>query len=59
MYEALFAVHTGYLNISASLATLLSAHLVDILYAPWVSSSFAFLVQVCPAVLLMSNRIAC
>ncbi len=57
-YRALFAVHTGYLNLSASLATLFSVHPVDLAYAPWVSSAFALLIQLCPALLLLSGAIA-
>ena len=56
-YDALFAVHSGYLNLSASLATLLAAHLVPLEFAPLVSTGFALFVQLCPAFLLITGRV--
>jgi hypothetical protein len=56
-YDALFAVHTGYLNLAASIATLLAARIVPIEQAPWVSSGFALLLQLCPPLLLLTSRL--
>ena len=56
-YEALFAVHTGYLNLAASIATLLAARVVPIEQAPWVSTALALLVQLCPPLLLLTSGI--
>ena len=56
-YDALFAVHSGYLNLSASVATLLAVYLVPLEFAPLVSTSFALLVQLCPAFLLITGRV--
>lgn len=55
--DALFAVHTGYLNLSASIATLLAVHLVPLAAAPWVSTGFAWLIQLCPAALLLTGQV--
>ena len=56
-YDALFAVHSGYLNLSASIATLLAARLVPLEFAPLVSTGFALFVQLCPAILLVTGGI--
>lgn len=56
-YDALFAVHTGYLNLAASIATLLAARVVPIEHAPWVSTGFALLIQLCPALLLLTSGV--
>jgi hypothetical protein len=56
--DALFAVHTGYINIAASLATLLAVHLVPVVDAPLFTAAFALLIQVCPAILLATSGIA-
>jgi hypothetical protein len=55
-YDALIAVHTGYLNLAASIGTLLAARLVPIEAAPWVSTGFAMLIQLCPPLLLLTSR---
>jgi hypothetical protein len=55
--DALFAVHTGYLNLPASIATLLAARVVPLDHAPWVSTGFAMLIQLCPPVLLVTSGI--
>jgi hypothetical protein len=54
-YDALFAVHSGYLNLSASIATLLAAHLVPLEFAPLVSTTFALFIQLCPVFLLITG----
>jgi hypothetical protein len=57
-YEALFTIHTGYLNLPASGATTLAAHLVSLEYAPLVTVLIALLFQVCPAILLAVSGIS-
>jgi hypothetical protein len=56
-YDALFAVHTGYLNLAASSATLLAVDLLPLGVAPLVTTGFAFLVQLCASVLLLTSRV--
>jgi len=56
-YDALFAVHAGYLNLSCSIATLLAVHIVPLEFAPLVSTSFALFVQLCPAFLLITGHV--
>jgi hypothetical protein len=56
--DALFAVHTGYLNLSASIAGLLAARLVPLEAAPWISTGFALVIQLLPAILLMTSGIS-
>jgi hypothetical protein len=55
--DALFAVHTGYLNMAASSATLLALHCVHIERAPIVTAFVALVIQTLPALLLASSRI--
>ncbi len=55
--DALFAVHTGYLNLAASIATLLAARVVPLQWAPWISTSFALLIQLCPPLLLLTSGV--
>lgn len=55
--DALFVLHSGYLNIAASVAALMAARLVPLDAAPWVTSSFSLLMQLCPPLLLMTVRI--
>lgn len=50
-YRALVAPHSGYMNLTASAATLLAAF--DVAHAPWISTTIALLVQLCPAILLL------
>src|SRR5271166_3835746 len=54
-YDALFAVHSGYLNLSATIATLLATYFVPLEFAPLASTSFALFVQLCPAFLLITG----
>lgn len=56
-FEALFTIHTGYLNIAASTAALLALHLVPLEQAPLVTSTIALAIQTLPAVLLATSRI--
>jgi hypothetical protein len=55
--EALFTIHTGYLNLAASVAGLLAAHAVPLDEAPWASTIFALLIQLCPPFLLLTSAI--
>jgi hypothetical protein len=55
--DALFKIHTGYLNMAASAATLLALHLVPLERAPLVTAAFAGVIQILPAVLLATGRV--
>ena len=55
--EALFTIHTGYLNIVASSATVLAAHAVPLAEAPLVTIGIALVFQALPAVVLATSRI--
>ncbi len=57
-FDALFKVHTGYLNIAASTATLLALHLAPLEQGPLVTAAVACLIQMLPAVLLATGGIA-
>ncbi len=56
--DALLLVHTGYLNLPASLAATLAAHLVPLAHAPQITLLVAFALQLLPAALLASSGIA-
>lgn len=56
--EALFAVHSGYLNLTASLATLLAADTMPLSRAPLLTTTIALLIQLCPAILLATSGVA-
>ena len=56
-FDALFTVHTGYINIAASAATLLALHLTSPEHAPQVTALFACAVQTLPAIILATSRI--
>lgn len=56
--DALFTVHTGYLNLPASLAATLALHLVPLEHAPQITVLLSFALQLLPAVLLASSGIA-
>ncbi|HEX5307395.1 MAG TPA: hypothetical protein VFW82_15045, partial [Dyella sp.] len=55
-WAALFAVHTGYVNLIANLATLLAAQ-VPLEHAPQVTAVIALGVQTLPAVVLATSRL--
>lgn len=55
--EALFTVHTGYLNLGASAATLLALHTVHLEWAPIVTATVALVIQTLPAFLLAASRV--
>lgn len=57
-HDALFAEHSGYINLTASAATLLARHLMPLAEAPLLTSSLALLIQACPAILLATSGIA-
>ena len=50
--QALVALHSGYLNIVANLATLIASRMVALEHAPLVTAAIALLVQLLPALLL-------
>ena len=56
-YDALFALHSGYLNVAASLATLLAARLVPLEAVPYATSGFSLLLQLVPAILLTTSGV--
>ncbi len=51
-WQALTALHSGYLNIIANTATLLASRLVALEHAPFITAGIALLVQLLPALLL-------
>jgi hypothetical protein len=55
-YDALFQVHTGYLNVTASIAGL-AATIVPLEEAPLVSSTIALLIQLLPPLILITGQI--
>ena len=54
-FQALFTIHTGYLNIVASTAALAALHLVPLEQAPLVTSTIALAIQTLPAILLATS----
>ena len=56
-YDALFSVHFDNLNLTANVATVLAVYLVPLEYAPLVTIGVALLVQLCPALLLITARV--
>jgi hypothetical protein len=55
-WQALFAPHSGYVNVSGNLAALLARHLVPLAAAPYVTSGVALLIQCLPAILIARSR---
>ena len=55
--DALFTIHTGYLNLVASVATLLALHLVTLEQAPLVTTAVACGIQILPTIILATSRI--
>lgn len=53
--EALFAVHTGYLNLTANAAGLL-ASCFPLAQAPLVTAAIALLIHLVPAILILTSR---
>lgn len=51
-WQALTALHSGYLNIVANTATLLASRLVALEDAPFLTAAIALLIQLLPALLL-------
>lgn len=56
-YDAIGTVHTGYLNVAASLAGV-AASLVPLDRAPWVSTCIAWAIQLLPPLLLLTGGVA-
>jgi hypothetical protein len=56
-FAALLAVHTGYINLPAAGATALAVHLVPLEYVACVTVVLALLIQMVPAVLLLTSGI--
>jgi hypothetical protein len=57
-YQALVAVHAGYINLPAAAAPLLALHLVPLEYLACVMVVLALLMQLLPAIALLSSGIA-
>jgi hypothetical protein len=57
-WMAALTVHTGYLNLPASIAPTLAVHLVPLEHVPQVTMLFALAVQLVPAVILATSGIA-
>jgi hypothetical protein len=57
-YQALVTIHSGYMNLPASGATTLAAHVVPLTYVPLVTVFVALLLQITPAVLLVVSGIS-
>jgi len=55
-YDALTVTYGGYVSLIPNLAGLLARHLAPLDYAPYVSTTLALLIQVCPAILLATAR---
>ena len=55
-YDALTVTYGGYVSLVPALAGLLARHLVPLQYAPYVSTGIALLIQLCPAILLVTAR---
>lgn len=54
-FQALFAVHTGYLNLTANAATLIASH-APLKIAPLVTAGIALAIQCVPALLILLSR---
>jgi hypothetical protein len=53
-YDVLTLSYGGYLSVIPNLAGLLARHLVPLDYAPYVTITIALLIQICPAILLVT-----
>jgi hypothetical protein len=51
-WKALLAVHKGYFSLLPNLATLLAARVFPLAWAPWVTTLFAFLLQLVPVAIV-------
>ena len=56
-WRALLSPWGGYLNLTANLAAVVAWHAVPLAAAPYVTTSFALAVQLCPAILLLTSRL--
>ena len=57
-WQALITPHTGYIDVVASGAMLIATRMTDLEHVPLVSVLIALLIQLCPAVLLVTSRCA-
>ena len=57
-WQALTTPHTGYVDVTASTIMVLAVHMADLEHVALVSVLAACLVQVCPAILLMTSSCA-
>ena len=55
-YDMLTYTYGDYLSFVPNVASLLARHLVPLDYAPYVTTTIALLVQICPAILLITAR---
>ncbi len=55
-WKALFATHTGYLNLVANVSGLLARYLVPLPVAPIVTATIALVIQCLPVVLILWGR---
>jgi len=57
-WQALTTPHTGYIDVVASMAMLIATRATDLEHVALVSVLIALLIQLCPAVLLVTSRCA-
>jgi len=55
-YDVLRLSYGGYLSLIPNVAGLLARHLVPLDYAPYVDTTIALVIQICPAMLLVTAR---
>ena len=55
-FDVLTLSYGGYLSVVPNLAGLLARHLAPLDYAPYVTTTVALLIQICPAILLVTAR---
>jgi hypothetical protein len=55
-WQALTRPHTGYIDVAASAAMLIAIHTTDLEHVALVSVVIALIIQLCPAVLLVTGR---
>jgi hypothetical protein len=55
-WQALTRPHTGYIDVAASTAMLIATHITDLEHVAFVSVVIALIIQLCPAVLLVTGR---
>jgi hypothetical protein len=55
-WQALATQHTGYIDVTASTIMLIASHLSDLEHVALISVILSLLIQICPAVLLVTGR---